>query len=136
MAGTVTETKLFGGGSRSQDSYINRIVIAWISDGFGVVSGIAIGAVNGTICKVQFIPGSPAPSDAYDVTLTDTAGIDVLGGQGANQSATVAAAVVPGVQLKDGTTISVAPCVVADPLTLVIANAGASKQGLVVLYIR
>jgi hypothetical protein len=136
MAGTVTETKLFGGGSRSQDSYINRIVLAWVSDASGVVSGTPTGIINGTICKVQFIPGSPAPSDAYDVTLTDTAGIDVLGGQGANQSATVAAAVIPGVPLKDGTTISVAPCVVADPLTLIIANAGNAKQGSVVLYIR
>jgi hypothetical protein len=115
-----------------------RYVLAWTSDASGNVSGIPAPTMNGTICKVEFVPGSGgnAPTDQYDVTLTDIAGVDVLGGQGANLSNAAASAVVPGVPFKDGTTISTAPCVISDPLTLNVTNAGNAKSGQVILYVR
>ena len=63
------------------------------------------------------------------------AGVDVLAGQGANLSDANASAVSPGVPLKDGTTTSVTPCVVADPLILNVA-AGNAKSGKVIIYFR
>lgn len=138
MAGTVTETRSFGDGTRREESRVNRIALAWTCTSGGAVSGNASATISGTILKVQFIPGSGGdqPTNAYDVTLTDTAGIDVLAGQGADLSNSTPTSVIPGVPLKDGTTTSVGPCVVNDPLTLVVANAGSVKSGTVVLYVR
>src|SRR5258708_2022396 len=119
-------------------SLFNRVVLAWTSDASGNVNGLPTGNINGTICKVEFVPGTGGsqPTDLYDVTLTDAAGVDVLAGQGANLSQTTATAVVPGVSFKDGTTTSAAPCVVAEALTLNVSNAGNAKSGQVILYLR
>lgn len=133
-AGTVTDTRTFAEMNRS-GQYVNRVVLAWTSDASGNVNGNASNPINGTILKVEFNP-SGAPTDAYDLTLLDTAGVDVLAGQGVNLSGTVASAVIPGVPLKDGTTTSVGPCVVADTLTPTITNAGNAKSGQIILYVR
>ena len=34
--------------------------------------------------SIKVIPGSPAPTDASDITITDEYGIDLLGGKGTN----------------------------------------------------
>jgi hypothetical protein len=137
MAATLTENKTFGDGSRPAGSYINRIALAWVSHTDGTVA-LASGVINGTILCVEFKPdgGGTQPTDSYDVTLTDAAGVDVLAGQGANLSNSTATAVCPGVPFKDGTTTSAAPRVVADALTLNVSNAGSGKGGQVILYVR
>jgi hypothetical protein len=81
--------------------------------------------------------GRLAPSGSAartDVTLADAAPASTSG-QGANLSDANASAVSPGVPLKDGTTTSVTPCVVADPLILNVA-AGNAKSGKVIIYFR
>jgi len=109
----------------------------WVSSGGGaatVPSGLAI---TGKIERVVFIPSASAiPTTLYDVTLTDENGIDVLAGQGANLSETTASSVCPGTALKDGTTVGVVQTVVDGILTLNVTNAGASKAGQVILYVR
>lgn len=109
----------------------------WLSDASGnatLPSGLA---VSGQIERVVFIPSSSAaPTALYDVTLTDEHGIDVLAGQGANLSATVKSSVKPGIPLKDGTTTSTVPTVVDGILTLNVSNAGDSKGGTVLVYVR
>lgn len=135
--GTITETNRQGDAAQYSYAMVNRIVLTWTSDASGNVSGIPSTAISGTICKVQFIPSATAaPTTLYNVTLLDAAGIDVLAGQGANLSATVASEIVPGVAFTDSVTTSVVPCVVSESLSLVVANAGNAKSGQVILYVR
>lgn len=109
----------------------------WVSDGSGNATLPSSIAVSGQIVRVVFIPSaSAAPTSLYDVTLTDADSMDVLAAQGANLSATVTSHVCPGTPLKDGTTTSVLPLVVDSVLTLNVSNAGASKAGKVVVYVR
>lgn len=127
---------------------IVKHVFEWTSDGSGnatLASGVLGSnglisqgaAVSGAIARVVFIPSATAaPTNLYDVTLTDADGVDVLSGQGANLSDTAAYSVCPGIPLKDGTTTSTILVIVNSVLTLNVSNAGASKSGKVVVYVR
>lgn len=109
----------------------------WLSDASGNATLPSWLAVSGQIERVVFIPSSSvAPTSLYDVTLTDEDGVDVLAGQGANLSATLKSSVKPGIPLKDGTTTSTVPTVVDGILTLNVSNAGDSKGGTVLVYVR
>ena len=137
MAGTVTvsEQKFLG----TADRPIRKYVFSWTSDASGDVSGtVSTYFISGTIVKAVFVPGSGgvAPTANYDVTLLDEQGADVLGGQGANRSATLPEAAAPGVLLCDGTVVGVAPMQVDNQLELRVANAGSAKQGSLRLYVR
>lgn len=122
---------------RANDTDLVEDTFSWVSDVDGnstLVSGLA---VSGEIERVDFIPSaSAAPAADYDVTLTDEDGIDVLGGQGANRSASAKSTVCPGTPLRDGTTVSTVPMIVDGLLTLNVSNAGDSKAGRVVVYVR
>lgn len=132
MAQSVTITTRY----RAADSDVVRITIDWTSHTDGTVTQALPKAYSGYLERVVFNPGSTAPTNLYDVTLTDEQSFDVLHGQGANLSDTNTTDVSPGVPLKDGTTTSVTKCLIDDVLTLNITNAGSSKTGAVVLYIR
>lgn len=52
------------------------------------LSGSVMGAITDHfLYTVTTDPGSPAPTDNYDVTLVDGAGFDILGGSGADRDA-------------------------------------------------
>lgn len=122
---------------RQNDTDLVEHTFEWLSDASGNVTLPSGLAVSGQIERVVFIPSSSAaPTSLYDVTLTDEDGVDVLAGQGANLSATVKSSVKPGIPLKDGTTTSTVPTVVDGILTLNVSNAGDSKGGTVVVYVR
>lgn len=134
MATTVTSKHV----SQVNEAVVRRYTVDWTSASDGTYSeAINSGeTIAGEIVRVVFNPGSTAPTANYDITITDAQGFDVLAGQGANLSATDTTNVAPGVPVKDGTTTSVGPMIVCDVLTLSITNAGASKNGTVVLYVR
>lgn len=131
MAQVVTITSRY----KAADSDVVRLTIDWTSHTDGTVTQALGKSYSGILERVVFNPGSPAPTTLYDVTLTDDQGFDVLGGQGADLSATATTSVKPGIPFKDGTTTSVAPIVIDDTLTLNITNAGSGKVGAIVLYI-
>jgi hypothetical protein len=136
MAATLTVTEATADSSTAANgSIICRYTLAWTSHTDGTVA-LPTPTINGTILRVTFNPGATAPTDNYDVTLTDEDGIDVLGGQGANRDTANSESVCPGLAFTDGTTTSVVPIAVAGTLTLNVSNAGDSKQGTVVLYVR
>lgn len=111
--------------------------IDWVSDSFGNATVVSNVAISGSIDRVVIIPsGSAAPTTQYDVTLTDSEGIDVLGGNGADQSATLTATVYPVTTLTDGTSNGVIATIVNGLLTLNVSNAGNAKAGRVVVYVR
>jgi hypothetical protein len=117
---------------------VRKYTFAWTSDASGAVSGTLSEFISGTIVGVDFIPGAAAaqPSDAYDVTLLNGSGIDVLAGQGANLSNVNKSSVCPGVPFKDGTTTSIAPRPIDSELELRVANAGNAKSGTLILFVR
>lgn len=122
--------------SKSINGNVNRIAVSWTSDAAGVASESI--AIDGVILRVQFVPagGGSQPTSLYDVTLLDEGGQDVLAGQGANLSNSVATSVCPGVPFKDGTTTSLVPVAVAEIVTLNISGAGNTKSGSVNIYVR
>jgi hypothetical protein len=122
MAGTVTITKEAAGHK------LERVTLAWVSDASGDVSGnLQRELPGGVIRQVKFVPdgGGTAPTDLYDVTLVDEDGADLLLGAGADLSATVASISAPANKLVYDK---------QQALDLVVANAGISKGGTVVLW--
>jgi hypothetical protein len=133
MAGTITHNL-----RQASSATIARHEIAWVSDASGNASGDLTHRVAGTVLRVVHKPdtGGTKPSDNYDVTLSDEAGVDLFAGQGANVDADAPIDLVPGVPFTDGTTTSVAPIVLNDTLTLSVTNAGNAKGGTIYLYTR
>lgn len=133
MAGSLTLTEP---SDRSGLRPVRKYTLAWTSDAAGAVNGIKTPLISGWVFRVVFIPdATDAPSNLYDVTIEDANALDVLAGQGANLSGTVASNVTPGVPIKDGTTTSVAGMFIDDVLELKVTNAGDSKKGKVILYV-
>lgn len=122
--------------SQTNRAALTRYVISWTSDGSQAYAETIAIQSPGELIAVTFDPGTPAPTANYDVVLTDSEGVDVLAGQGANLSDTVSTMVCPGIPVKDGTTTSVGPRPVYGNLSLAISNAGASKAGTIVLWVR
>lgn len=104
---------------------VTKYAVAWTSDASGVVSANSFDMKSGRLLQSKFAPGTPAPTDLYDVTLLDASGADVLIGVGADRSATVANFSAP-----------TNPVVIeGGAFTPVLANAGNAKQGTLTLYV-
>lgn len=147
MAGTMVST--YDQVPNGIGSLVNKVTVAWTSDASGVVSGniknrsgAADATFRGFLQRVVFNPDdTDAPTDNYDVTITDEDGIDILGGLGANRDTANSEEKLPGVVIDDGTVLpaEAAPRLVKrainGKLTLAIANAGNAKKGKIHLYL-
>lgn len=107
---------------------IQKVKWDWLSTDGGVVSSATLQQYTGAIVKVIFKSdsGGTQPTDAYDVTILDGDGFDVLNGEGANINR--AAPVIK-------TNLDQSMFVMGTTLTLTIAAAGDAKGGEVYLYI-
>lgn len=121
---------------KQKGSSVSKHTFEWVSDASGNVTMPSSVLVGGIIKRVVFVPGSPAPTALYDVTLTDSDGVDVLAGQGANLPASGVTQVCPGIPFKDGTTTSTTQIIVESILTLNVTNAGNATQGKVIVYVQ
>ena len=75
-------------------SFGNKIQIckwSWIADsGTGAVAAkTSTVELHGYLVKFKVHPGTTAPTALFDITLKDSDGCDVLGGEGADRSATL-----------------------------------------------
>jgi len=126
MAGsiTVTTTDLGRG--------VTKYSIAWVSGAGGDVSGNAFTVKTGELRQVKFVPdgGGTAPTDLYDVTVTDANGVDILGGTGANLSSTTAAIKIPVFGFQTDRLL-----LETGDLTPTVAAAGNAKGGTIILYV-
>ena len=80
MAGTITLTshKSFGA--------IRRLVVDWVADAADAsVPSLVLPVIEGTLLALETNPGATAPTDNYDVAVTDGEGADRLHGAGANR---------------------------------------------------
>lgn len=104
-----------------------KVVMDWLSDASaGTVAKTTTQKFSGRLVCVEFVPGSATPTDAYDVTIKDDQGIDILIGGGAN---------VPqaGAFVTTGASSVPFPTIVDTTLALAVANAGNSKTGKIIL---
>lgn len=148
MAGTLTVTSMSNPyGDTPQQ---NTIVLDWLSQGAGAGAGTVSADIcstfaaaqetihapqpvrlKGYITSVETIPGkngdltTNVPTDAYDITLDNPYGCDLLGGLLSNRISIVAEKVVPS-----------QPIPIDSEITLEIANAGNEKRGRIIIYIK
>jgi hypothetical protein len=132
----VTDKEVSAGLSASGGFIFRQYTVAWTSDAAdgsvaANVSGNGFAIRSGYLESIRFIPGSTAPTNLYDVTLTDSDGTiasgDLLSGTGADRSSTLSSVLTfdPPIFM-DGTRT----------LAVVVANAGNSKTGRVVILVR
>jgi hypothetical protein len=134
MAGTVeVSTRRVGQSDKSSGG--RCLIVAWTSDAAGAVTATI--NIAGLIHKVVTNPGATAPSANYDITLVDEDGIDIAQGLLANRHTTNSEEVY---LYKEATLTGSVPAAIpifhAGALTLTIAAAGDSKQGVVRIYYR
>jgi hypothetical protein len=119
MAVTVTETT---------HTSVKKIKFAWTSAADGTASGATTKPYDGKVYLLTTVPagGGSAPTDNYDLTITDSDSVDVLAGAGADRDTANTEQVV-------GTSLG---AVAGSVLTINVANAGNAKSGTCYLYIR
>lgn len=119
---------------------IRKIIADWVSDD-------ATGAVSGTTKKItgQLIkgvtdPGAAAPTDNYDIVITDEESANVLGNcmddlqdRDTANTETVYFLVSNLATTDPGGAVHPVVC---DKLTIAVSNAGNSKTGQLILYYR
>lgn len=120
-AGTVTRTEI-------TFPTVKKVTFAWTSSAGGAADSTTGSAFDGKLIALMTIPAAAgdAPTDNYDVAVNDADGHDVLAGAGANRD-TANTEIVAEASLG---------AVAGSKLTLAVTNAGATKQGAVILWIR
>lgn len=105
---------------------IKKIKYEWTSAADGTASATTTNIYNGQILRLVTIPdGTAAPTDNYDVVINDADGVDALNAKGADRDTADTEQVVADLG-----------CVANDKLTFSISNAGDTKKGTVILYLR
>jgi hypothetical protein len=116
MAMSVTvDEKVFG--------KIDLVDFTYVSETDGSASGSTTQRYTGQVRQVLIYAGTTAPTNLYDVQLRDSAGRDLLFGDGAD------------CPVADTVVVENAGIVVNDTLTLAVTNAGDTKDGRVIVFI-
>ena len=119
---------------------IKKVIVDWTSDDTtGAVTGTTANKIIGKLIKAITDPGATAPTDNYDIDVTDEEGANVLTpcqSTLANRDTTNTEQVYFLLLDAAGTPLaqSLHP-VVADKLTIAVSNAGNSKNGQLILFI-
>lgn len=120
MAASVTITE-------NTHTSVKQVYIAWTSAADGTASGSTTNYYDGDLIGFATDPdGTSAPTDNYDITLTDGNGFDVLIGGGLNRD-------TADTEYVAGTSLG---AVSSSKLTFSVANAGDTKKGVAVVWIR
>lgn len=143
MAG-MTATVSYDDGSdrKGLSCNVRKVIVDFLTDDSDGTASVVTQKIVGELIKIVTDPGSAAPSDNYDVVVTDEEGIDVLANcmnatlLGTRDTANTEETYL---YLKEasGTPIGIAAFpVVCDKLTISLANAGNAKTTQVILYYR
>lgn len=126
-AGTATITY-------SETRTVKSVTFSWVSDATGDSAGTSL-KLSGQILRVVFKPSATAqPTNAYDITISDEDGLDILATLGGDLSNTTATQVLPCVT--NGTAGNSGAIAFDSTLTIAVSNAGDTKAGTVVIYYR
>lgn len=143
MAGSsVTFTYDDGVDAAGRYGGITKVIADWVSDDSAGTAAGTTRKIVGQLVKVVTDPGSTAPSDNWDVIVTDEESVDVTA-KCMNAALLIARDTANSeetylyLQEASATPVGIGAFpVVCDKLTISIANAGNSKTGQVILYIR
>ena len=125
----------------SMDDHSNRYLdlpgdvdiwaISWIAHTNGAfTTATTRWAVDGYVFMVIINPGATAPDAGYDITLLDSDGMDIMGGQLTDLSTSVTAQFIPKIGSVYGTRF------VRGPLTVTIGdNTANGAIGEIIIYI-
>lgn len=112
---------------------VKPIILDWTSDASGDATVNILDYLGYKLSSVLCAPGESGdlatdlPTDLYDVVLTDDAsGVDMIAGEGADRSGTVANAVI----------VSTTDVLIFGAMTLTVSNAGNTKKGRVYILIQ
>lgn len=123
MAGSIVVNKIDLGGA------LTKYSVAWTADATGAVAGAGFDIKRGRIWSVKFVPGTPAPTTGYAISLLDPDGADLLDGAGASVNSAVAsyaaASVGVAAQFVEGFAA----------VTPVVSGAGNGGQGALVVIV-
>lgn len=120
MAGTVTITY-------DKTRSVKVAIWTWTSDGSGDASGTDTEDIAGVVGRWVTNPGSTAPTANYDIVVNDEDGVDIAAGGLVNRHTSNSEQVLHGGDAKDGAVFN-------GKLSLVVSNAGDSKEGVLKLY--
>lgn len=138
MAGSVTVSYANHAVQRSRNDTLRILVFSWVGDAStGSVPDTAVisrytNLLRGWYCVLAgTVPGSgTAPSSNYDIQILDTYGIDIMGGQLSDRSATESQQARPQLCVND-----YGPRPIAGELTFSLSgNSVASATGTCVLF--
>lgn len=120
---------------KSQHGMIRKITATWTSDGSGDAAATTDKIVGYLLKGVTIPSGAAAPTDNYDITITDSDSLNVLGNC-ADDLIDRDTANTEEVHflISDGTAGISSHPPVCSPLTVTVANAGDTKAGTIVLY--
>lgn len=124
----------YGAGTLTQDfashGAMKVATLTWTTSVTGTFTSTATSKnINGFVVSVETDPdGTAVPTAAYDLTLLDSGGADIMGGALANRSDTATEITMP---LLNGNYTGIA---VQGPLTLTVSAAGNSKIGVVKIF--
>ena len=109
---------------------VNVLQMAWTTDGSGNFTATDTGyPIDAYLMMVETDPdGTAVPTAAYDITLKNANGVDVMGGALSNRSATATEITLP---LLNGNYTMIP---VVGPLTFDVTSAGNDKKGVVRIY--
>ena len=134
--GTVTWTYDEGTDGLAQHCNVTKIIFSWTATAGGAAADTSRKIV-GKLLKAVVVPGSPTPTNAYSIVITDGNGVNVLGKSKATLASNTTSTAETYFFITDtsGTPVtqSFNP-VVCDQLTITIASAGNAAQGQVILY--
>jgi hypothetical protein len=107
--------------------FIKKIVWTWLCTDAGVVVKETTGTYTGQLTRLITVPdGTNAPTDHYDITITDEDDVDVLIGAGVDRATAATEQVIE---------TSLGACY-NTKLELNIASAGNATEGVCILYIK
>lgn len=109
---------------------VKKLKFVWTSGTSGeagTVTKVADHRLTGVMTRVVIVPAASGdqPDDLFDVTITNSDGIDVLLGNGANCSNASTTHILESGLLP----------VSRDQLTLNVSGAGSANKGTVILYV-
>ena len=125
----------FAASSVTQSHYkhgdMNVLVIEWVADTDGSFTSFTTRTIDGVVGVVETDPGSTAPTAAYDITLKNSGGVDIMGGKLGDRSATATETEIP-YNSNESVHLTYP---VRGPLTLAISNNSVnSATGTVTIY--
>lgn len=144
MAGMTATVTYDDGVDRSNTRCgVRKVLIDFLTDDSAGTASVTTEKIVGELIKITTDPGSAAPTDNYDIAITDEEGVDVLANCVMNAAALgtrdTANSEETYLYLKDASVTPIglaAYPVVCDKLTVSLANAGNAKTTQVILYYR